>query len=79
MARLMVFGSNFSGMAFFVVLPVGVLLVAKNRITSDDLTTDEPSFVPLDADGLPMSLDIVSQGDTTSESYGSCELSFCSV
>jgi len=34
----------------------------------------EPTFVPLNAEGLPMSLDAVSLCDTNSESYGSCKL-----
>jgi len=34
----------------------------------------EPTFVPLNAEGLPVSLDAVSLCDTNSESYGSCKL-----
>ena len=33
----------------------------------------EQTFVPLNAEGVPVSLDVVSLGDTNSESYGSCK------
>jgi len=44
------------------------------RLSSFAAVQFEPTFVPLNAEGLPVSLDAVSLCDTNSESYGSCKL-----
>lgn len=45
------------------------------RVMSDTvLSSKNATFLPLDTDGLPVTLDAVSLCDTTSESYGSCKL-----
>jgi len=43
-------------------------------VTSGTNSQTEPTFVPLNAEGLPLNLDAVSLCDTNSESYGSCKL-----